>query len=303
MSRRPSTRWLFTLNNYTAAEEQNVADFQGDQDNVRYLIYGREVGQQGTPHLQGYLILHSQQRLSWLRTRLSARAHYEQAVGTTLQNITYCKKDGDFNEFGDCPLGPGKRTDLEEFVEWGKQFEVEHGRPPTSPDIAKHRPKEYLRYPRAVALFGHRAEPRVLEEGELRDWQQDLADVLDLEPDDRKIIFVVDEEGNKGKSWFCRWYLSKHPDKTQVLGIGKKDDIAHMIDERKSVFLFNLARGQMEYLNFSLLENLKDRMVISPKYNSRTKILGSNCHVVIFGNELPDWEGKLTPDRIALNQI
>jgi hypothetical protein len=112
-------------------------------------------------------------------------------------------------------------------------------------------------------------------------------------------MFYVDDEGGKGKSWFQAWYLTKNPEKTQVLSAGKRDDIAHTIDKTKSVFFFNIPRGGMEYLQYPILEQLKDRMVFSPKYNSTMKFLTAVPHVVVFCNEHPDMN-KMSLDRYII---
>lgn len=90
-----------------------------------------------------------------------------------------------------------------------------------------------------------------------------------------------------------------------MLSSGKRDDVAHAIDETKDVFLFNIPRGGMEYLNYTVLEQIKDKMVFSPKYNSRTKIFRQNTHVIVFCNEEPNM-AKMTRDRfhcVNLNDI
>lgn len=101
-----STRWCFTLNNYDASDE---AAFQALLP--LYLVYGREIGDSGTPHLQGFITFKQQQRLSALK-KISPRSHWEIAKGTSLQASDYCKKDGDYYESGTPPT-QGKRTDLE----------------------------------------------------------------------------------------------------------------------------------------------------------------------------------------------
>lgn len=293
--------WCFTLNNPTEDEEQRVTDFCSSR-HVVYGVFGRETGESGTPHLQGYVILNRSQRLSFLRARLSDRAHYEVANGTPQQASDYCKKDGEFEEFGTLPVSSqGRRTELDAVVEWIDSFIEENGRPPQSPDIAKHQPNAYIKFPRLVALAAHRGPRRQLEFGQLNEWQSTLKGRLDGAADDRSIDFVVDPEGGKGKTWFCRWMLT-NSDAVQVLGVGRKEDIAHMLDTTKSIFLFNVARAQMEYLSYPLLESLKDRMVLSGKYNSRLKTWSQNVHVVVLGNEEPDMD-KMTPDRYNIIDI
>ena len=290
------SRWVFTLNNYHEEAQDNVRSFLSNSSRVKYGVFGREVGQSGTPHLQGFLILVAPQRLSYLRLRLSGFAHYEPARGTSAQARDYCKKDGDFEEFGSFPDRGGQRNDLEELLDWIDGFTAANGRPPSSPDFARDQPRAYLRYPRIRALAAHRAPARQLEFGEPdRQWQRDLADELETDADDRSITFIVDPEGGNGKTWFCRYMLTKRND-VQVLGIGKKHDLAHMVSETNSVFLFNVPRGQMDFLSYALLEALKDRLVVSTKYSGSTKMWTKNNHVIVFSNEQPDYN-KLTSDR------
>jgi len=105
--------WCFTLNNYTAAEEDLVQTI--DCEDVAYLTYGREVGASGTPHLQGYLELLVRKRVGQLRNLLGLqRGHFELRRGTAEQAITYChKSDNEPYVYGE-PLGNkrGQRSDL-----------------------------------------------------------------------------------------------------------------------------------------------------------------------------------------------
>lgn len=289
-----SQRWCFTLNNPTTQDSSDVADFLSSGD-VTYGVVGRETGESGTPHLQGFVILVRPQRLSFLRNRVSVRGHYERALGTSKQASDYCKKDGDFDEYGLFPERQGARNDLDEILAWVDSFIEEKGRSPASPDIAKAHPRAYLKYPRLPALARHRAPQRRLEFGEPHEWQRDLATLLDEEPDDRTVDFYVDETGGQGKTWFCRWMLTERND-VQVLGVGKKTDLAYMVDESKHIFLFNVGRGQMEFLSYSLLEALKDRLLQSTKYQGCLKTWEKKTRVVVFSNEFPDMN-KLTGDR------
>lgn len=110
--------YCFTLNNYSDDEVSSVEAFISSF--CDYGIFGREVGENGTPHLQGYFILKERQRLKFLKDRCSDRAHFEKSKGTSQQNRSYCSKDGIAFEFGRCPgRVPSKTRDqlAREFVE------------------------------------------------------------------------------------------------------------------------------------------------------------------------------------------
>jgi len=290
-------RWVFTLNNYTQDELLRIRNLGGDLggSGLSYLVYGREVGESGTPHLQGYCIFASRKRLAGVRSVISNRGHFEISRGTPKQASDYCKKGGDFDEFGSCPT-PKPKTGIPEFCEWLKQLESF----PSEREIANAFPNLWVRYQsKLIDLAVHIRPPVVLEDGELREWQSALETSLADEPDDRSILFYVDAEGGTGKSFFCRYMLTKYLSRVQLLSSGKRDDLAFCVDVTKSVFLFNVPRGGMEYLQYTILEQLKDRVVFSPKYYSQTKIIQKKCHVVVFCNEPPD-RSKMTNDRFII---
>lgn len=300
-SRLTGTRWCFTINNPTDVCRQHVAELGNNDRVIRYLVVGREVGSNGTPHLQGFVVF----RNTVTRTRVLSflpRSHVEQTRGSSQQAGTYCKKDGDFDEYGTCPTQGGATTVLSALYEWGDAYIAEHGHAPSSPEIAREHPTAYLRYPRATRLFQARAPPPVIRTGNLNEWQQELHDSLEEDADDRSILFYVDPDGGKGKSWFQQYYLSTYPQKTQVLSIGRRDDLAHVIDENKTHFMFNVPRCGMEFFQYTIVEQLKDQMIFSPKYNSRTKILRKKPHVVVFCNEEPDYS-KMSDDRYIIKNI
>lgn len=300
-------RWCFTLNNYND-DDLHVLRQSGDRlelggTPLLYLVFGLEVAGTGTPHLQGFFLLQQRLRLQQL-ARISPfqRAHLEVTRGTNDQASTYCKKEGRYEEFGVCPsASQGKRTEFERLRDWLKeQDEV-----PSLRDVGEVFPSLLGRYPQNVKLFISLFAPKpTLVVGELREWQRRLDEVLGGEPDDRKIIFCIDPEGNAGKSWLTRYWYSNRDD-LQMLSVGRRDDLAYAIDETKSLFVFDVPRGGMEFFQYGVLEMIKNRMVFSPKYQSVTKILTKPSHVVVFCNEDPDMEA-MTRDRykiIRINQL
>ncbi|QIM58708.1 replicase [Bat circovirus] len=106
----PAARWCFTLNNPTDEEKAQIAGIADEK--VKYLIVGEEVGDSGTPHLQGFINLRAKVRLQGLKQLLGPRAHCEKARGTDEDNKKYCGKDGKLLVEKGEPHCKGKRTDL-----------------------------------------------------------------------------------------------------------------------------------------------------------------------------------------------
>lgn len=294
--------WAFTLNNYTA---DDIVHFHTVFDNrtlVRYAVFGKEVGENGTLHLQGYLVLPNSQRLSYLRDLLSDRAHFEPARSDAETNRAYCIKDGDFVEFGRIPDGQGVRTDLLAIVTQLGELGATARRALTSPEVARANPVAYIRYPRLVRALAFAAPTIQLRTGEPRPWQRDLEREL-LEPaDDRTIIFYVDTEGNKGKSWFIDWFLGRHPEKTQLMTVGRANDAAYDLDPTKHIVLVDVTRGGIQFLSYRLLEQIKGRRVFSTKYGSTWKFYSQDTHVIVFTNEDPNLSA-MSADRPIIRSL
>lgn len=91
--------WTFTLNNYRD-EDFDHLDNLYRQGHFKYLIYGKEVcPSTDTPHLQGFVQLSKKQRFNGVKKMLGDKYHIEQAIHPWFA-AEYCKKDGEFNEFG-----------------------------------------------------------------------------------------------------------------------------------------------------------------------------------------------------------
>ncbi len=105
-----SRGWCFTLNNPLDDEIKLIKEIE-----CRYVIYEPEIGQSGTPHLQGYVEFDQIKRLSALK-KILERAHWEARRGTPQEASQYCKKEGKQVERGELPK-QGKRSDLTEIAE------------------------------------------------------------------------------------------------------------------------------------------------------------------------------------------
>lgn len=107
-----SRGWCWTLNNWTAQELDHI-EKQALYCEYVYIIWGRERGDRmNTEHLQGYVEFKNPVTLVGAKRRLVDRAHLEMRRGTPEEAAEYCKKGGEWIEYGK-PLSQGKRTDLD----------------------------------------------------------------------------------------------------------------------------------------------------------------------------------------------
>jgi len=175
--------FTFTHNNYT---EDDIAIYRAMD--VKYLVAGKETGQSGTKHLQGYVEYKDACTLNSAIRRLKG-AHIEIRKGTAEQASNYCKKgeqsheewtaagkDGpnfglnaDFFEVGEMGPGQGARKPLEEVAERIKA-KVSLKR------IADEFPTDYIRYHRGIeALQTIYLPPRDKDYRPVIEWRWGLA--------------------------------------------------------------------------------------------------------------------------------
>lgn len=84
-------RWCFTINNPT--DDDMFWEDAEQQEKFDFLAVQYEVGEQGTPHYQGFVILKRRNRLTWLKSNFNSRAHWEKTRGTDSEAAGYCMKD------------------------------------------------------------------------------------------------------------------------------------------------------------------------------------------------------------------
>ncbi len=92
-----SRAYVFTLNNWTPTDLDLLLTAP-----YTYLVYGKETGDTGTPHLQGYLYFKTVKTVKQVTVWLP-RAFIEKRHGTHEQAREYCIKDGDVFEDGKPP--------------------------------------------------------------------------------------------------------------------------------------------------------------------------------------------------------
>ena len=292
--------WTFTLNNYI---EDDIIELRSTAPFCKYLVYGKEVGDSGTPHLQGFVSFSNARQVKVLHNWFNRRAHWEVARNPR-KAAQYCKKDGDFEEFGGDPdelfRGQGKRSDIYSLRDCINNGERDRKK------LRQDYPDVCAKYPNFVSqLLLDQVPTSQVENHPLRGWQSELTDYLKRSPDARTIVFVVDKPGNGGKTWYTSYY-EKVFGRTVTLLLGKKADMIYVFlqlvtDETKVVFVDAPRSKQGEFIQYDFLEELKNGRLMNTKYESRMFEF-KQPHVVVMMNEYPDGD-KLSEDRIKVINV
>jgi hypothetical protein len=86
-------KWFFTCNNPTKEDMCNFTDARHNET-LKWLCVYKEIGEQGTPHLQGGLILNNNSySITWLSNHINNRTHWIIMKGSPQQVRDYCTKD------------------------------------------------------------------------------------------------------------------------------------------------------------------------------------------------------------------
>jgi len=124
-----SKTWAFTLNNYTEDDCKLIEAWEKN-----YLCYGREVGEQGTPHLQGTITFKSTYRLAGLK-KIHNKISWRPANAED-KSMNYCMKDKNYviQDY----RKQGKRNDLDDAIECLKEKGIKA--------VRKEHPAVYIKF-------------------------------------------------------------------------------------------------------------------------------------------------------------
>lgn len=124
-------------------------------------------------------------------------------------------------------------------------------------------------------------------------WQEIVDKELQTKPDDRSIFWIYDLVGNSGKSTYAKYCAIKYG--AVVVNNGSFADLACCIPNSPKVVIFDFPRTIEGRVNYSAMEAIKNGLIFSGKYESKTKIFASP-HVLVFANFEPDYSA-MSRDR------
>lgn len=144
----------------------------------------------------------------------------------------------------------------------------------------------------------------VLADDALYAWQRKLLNLLLLPVNDRTIYWIYEEEGKVGKSVLCKKICYEQ---NALLCAGKAADMKFLVYNQvikkrpPRIVLFDVPRSNEHYLSYSGMEEIKNGMFCSNKYESGMCIF-NNPHMVVFSNFMPKIE-KMSTDRWKILKI
>lgn len=266
-------------------------------DYVSYGVYQRERGANGTVHWQGYAQLSRPVRLTVLKKWLPT-AHFEKRMGTAAQARDYCMKrddtyvDGPW-EHGEFPT-QGARTDMEAMreaiaagatrEEVNEQFPCAAGR--------------CMRWRDELLNDAKKARQQLVNIDVYRPWQVDIVAIINGPNDPRSIFWFYDPVGNSGKTFMAKHMVDYH-DAFYTNG-GKGADICFAWEGQR-IAIFDYVRDSEAFVNYGVIEQIKNGILFSTKYTSMTKRFDSPF-VFIFANFFPS-KDKLSKDRWRIFEI
>lgn len=145
----------------------------------------------------------------------------------------------------------------------------------------------------------------VLEPARFHPWQAKMDAELGDEPNDRKIVWLWEQEGSVGKSAFAKYLVVK---RDAIVLSGKTADVFYGVQqyiEKHSmgpeIVVLDVPRSMLDYINYQSIEKIKDGMFFSGKYEGGMCIFNAP-HIVVMSNAEPDLD-KMSADRWDVREI
>ena len=262
----PRNSWRFTLNNWTEEEYSSISSLLND--NMLYCI-GKEVGELGTKHLQGYIAMKCKKKKfrmtkfeeACIRIVECADGKFPKkclrvfgADAGIRENYNYCSKDGDFISNIIIP----------------KEYEID------------------------FPIF------------ELS-WQKDIIKLLEDDITDYRSIYWYWGDVNIGKTIFSK-YLCKKFGAIPLSGkeSDMKNGIIDYQEKNKVLprtIIIPLPKTfNHDYLSYTGIEVVKDMFFYSGKYKGGA-VCGVNPHIIIFSNQAPEFSDEIDKNRWIVKKI
>ena len=258
------------------------------------MLYVHECASTATNHLQGFLQVHGRVLFRQLKRWIDVeRIHLEISRTKPATNRDCCLKedlDG-YYESGDIQEGQGSRADILKIMDDMIALVPERTL------LQKYGP-EYLRLKKPLA--GSIADAKMDEArsymrtkfttARLRPWQKEAWNVLS-KTGDREVLFIIDEYGNTGKTWFAQWLVQQH--RAFYSNYTGFHDVMYGY-KGQSLVVFDIPRDGVDDLHYATTEALKNKITFSRKYASVLSSAHSKNKEENFCTRCRLWHSSMT---------
>lgn len=280
----PALKWQFTLNNYT---EDDIEKIQETMKDIGEYVFETEIGENGTPHLQGYIEFIRKKRpcsvFDW-QNRMSFQipvpcGRSEKQI--RLDNWKYCTED-----YIDFKLGRPVLGNPENVRYWASSWE----------DTFEPWLKKQLLPKRQLFKIT-----------ELRPWQKQVYDLIfTTEPDRRSIHWFWEGTGNIGKSVFVNYLYDNHTNEVLIFDKGDYRDLCDAITKTDMSYvkavIWDMPRKCGGNVSTMTMETILNGRVRSTKYEGAF-VRFAPVHIIVFSNFLPNDETDFSEDRWKITEI
>lgn len=282
-----------TSRSYCFTSFQEKLNF--DEKQTRYIIFGKEIcPDTKKEHWQGYIELFNKLGIKKVKNILGdEKVHLERRRGTREEARAYCMKDGKFEEHGDWSAGgQGARNDLHAIMN-----DIKEGK--SDLEICEAKPDHYERFTRFIRNYRDLIEKKKNEDYIKNNYlnvklnTNQILIMSELKKQtERGVLWVYDPIGGTGKTFLSKHLIAKG-DCFRCTN-GKTKDIAYAYHGEKT-FIMDLSRSLEDHVNYDLIEQVKNGMLFSAKYESQTKMF-EPPKMLILANFAPEMN-KLSKDR------
>lgn len=136
-----------------------------------------------------------------------------------------------------------------------------------------------------------------------RPYQVEIVNIIQTEPDDRKVYWFYEPDGGVGKSSLCKYLCAKH--NALYIDEGKKSDLINIIFnadmDKHNIIVIDVPRSNGNTVSYKAIEQIKNGMICNTKYETGMKLFNPP-HLIVFSNSRPDLT-MLSEDRWVVHRI
>lgn len=220
----------------------------------------------------------------------------ERCVANAEQNQKYCSKsrtavENTWFEMGDPPK-QGVSIKLNELKAKAKEGTTPKELYKTDPDtFVKHRKLLETHYELSKEIKDEEGFTALYKDKPLRPSQQNWLGLLESQ-NDRQVLWIYDNIGNNGKSWFSNWLVANRG--AARMENASTKDLAYLFNGEPYVAI-DYTRSVEGRVNYNIIESLKNGSMVSAKYHTKVKLF-KPPKVICFSNFWPE-QDKLSQDR------